>query len=81
MSVLIYSTALCGYCIQAKMWFESQDIPYTEIVLDNQEAIAKFKEDCPGATTVPQILINDILHEGGYDGLMENREYVLEMLK
>ena len=80
MSVLIYSTARCGYCVRAKAWFESKNIAYDEIVLDNQEAIAKFKDDCPGATTVPQILVDRELI-GGYDTLMEKQEYVIGLLQ
>ena len=80
MSVLIYSTARCGYCVRAKAWFESKNISYDEIVLDNQEAIAKFKDDCPGATTVPQILVDGELI-GGYDTLMEKQEYVIGLLQ
>lgn len=79
MNVLIYSTNRCGYCVRAKAWFETQNISYTEIVLDNQEAIKKFQEDCPGKTTVPQIIINEELI-GGYDELIQKQEYIIESI-
>lgn len=80
MNTVIYSTNSCGYCVMAKAWLKENNISYTEIVLDNQEAISKFKEECPGKTTVPQILISGILI-GGYDELMEKQEYVLGILE
>lgn len=69
MSIIVYSTDTCPYCIRAKDLLNQKGLLFEEIILDNQEAIAKFKDDCPGATTVPQILINDELVEGGYEGL------------
>jgi len=81
MSVLIYSTTMCPFCVRAKTWFDVKGIKFEEIVLDNQDAIASFKNDCPGQTTVPQIIINGTLHDGGYDGLMANQAAVLDMLK
>jgi len=69
MSIIVYSTETCPYCIRAKALLNEKDLLFEEIILDNQEAIAKFKEDCPGATTVPQILIDNVLVEGGYEGL------------
>lgn len=69
MSIIVYSTDTCPYCIRAKDLLNQKGLLFEEIILNNQEAIAKFKDDCPGATTVPQILINDELVEGGYEGL------------
>lgn len=69
MSIIIYSTETCGYCKRAKDLLNEKGLLFEEIMLNNQEAITKFKNDCPGATSVPQILINDELVEGGYEGL------------
>ncbi len=71
MNIIIYSTELCSYCKRAKALLNEKGLLFEEIILDNQEAIAKFKEDCPGATTVPQILIDNVLVEGGYEGLVK----------
>lgn len=81
MRVKIYSTEACGYCRLAKNWFESNEIEYTEILLDNKESVAEFMKECPNKKTVPQILIDQNLIEGGYKGLMENKEEVLTLLK
>lgn len=69
MSIIVYSTQTCGYCKRAKDLLNEKGLLFEEIILDNEEAITKFKNDCPGATTVPQIIINDKLIEGGYEGL------------
>ena len=69
MSIIVYSTETCSYCKRAKDLLNEKGLLFEEIILDNQEAIAKFKDDCPGATSVPQILIDDELVEDGYEGL------------
>ncbi len=69
MSIIIYSTERCSYCKRAKDLLNEKGLLFEEITLDNQEALTKFKNDCPGATSVPQILINNKLIEGGYEGL------------
>lgn len=79
--VKIYSTETCGYCVMAKRWLSENQIEYAEILLDNQEAISQFRDECPGQRTVPQILIDGSLIEGGYTGLMEKREEMLTLLK
>ena len=71
MSIIIYSTETCGYCKRAKDWLNEKGLLFEEVMLNNQEALTKFKDDCPGATTVPQILIDDELVEGGYSGLIK----------
>jgi len=71
MSIIIYSTETCGYCRRAKDWLNEKGLLFEEVMLNNQEALTKFKDDCPGATTVPQILIDDELVEGGYSGLIK----------
>lgn len=71
MEILIYSTPTCGFCRRAKQWLTEKGHEFEEIMLDNQDAIARFKEDCPGKTSVPQILINGELVDGGYEGLIK----------
>ena len=69
MSIIVYSTKTCGYCKRAKDLLNEKGLLFEDIILDNEEAITKFKNDCPGATSVPQILIDDKLVDGGYEGL------------
>ena len=78
--VKIYSTLACPFCVKAKEWLKENNVDYDEILLEDQDAIKRFKADCPGKTTVPQILINDDLIEGGYDGMMAQENEVRKML-
>lgn len=80
MIVKLYSTPFCSYCVKAKRWFVENKIDFEEISLVNQDAIAQFKNDCPGKKTVPQILINGILHEDGYNGLIAHADEIKELL-
>lgn len=79
MEVKIYSTKQCPYCVRAKAWFDVRSIEYNEIILDNQDAIAQYRIDCPGKSAVPQIFVDGELI-GGHDELMERQIYVLEKL-
>lgn len=69
MSIIVYSTETCSYCKRAKDLLNEKGLLFEEVMLNNQEALTRFKDDCPGATSVPQILIDDELVEGGYEGL------------
>ena len=65
MKAKIYSTAWCGWCDSAKSILKLAHVEYEEILLNNDLAIAQFREDCPGLTSVPQIFIDGKLI-GGY---------------
>lgn len=80
MVINMYSTESCGYCRLAKEWFNENNIEFNEILLDNKDAISKFIKECPGLKTVPQIIIDGELIDGGYKGLMENKEEILSLL-
>jgi glutaredoxin 3 len=66
----IYSKDMCPYCDRAKAWFQQHGFTYTEHKLHNEEQMLAFQQKCPGARTVPQILIDD-KNIGGYDDLMK----------
>ena len=71
MEILIYSTPTCGYCRRAKELLTNKGLDFEEVMLDNQDAITRFKEDCPGLASVPQIIIDGELVDGGYQGLIK----------
>ena len=67
--VIIYSTAVCPYCIRAKELLSSKGVSYEEIRIDqdpDQRNIMLEKSN--GQRTVPQIFIDD-QHVGGFDQL------------
>lgn len=69
MSIVIYTTPSCPYCVRAKKLLESKGMKYDEInVAVDQEARLQMIEKAGGKTSVPQIFIND-KHIGGSDDL------------
>ena len=68
-SIVIYSSASCPYCIKAKALFESKDVSFQELRVDQNPALAdEAKKKSGGRMTVPQIFIDDY-HVGGCDEL------------
>lgn len=66
----VYSGNHCPYCVQAKRWFDSKNLTYTEILVDQDDALRqKMQQRAGGKRSIPQIFIND-QHIGGYDDLM-----------
>lgn len=68
MSVVIYSTAVCPYCVRAKRLLEMKGVAYQDIRVDiepqrRQEMIQRSQR-----YTVPQIWVGDV-HVGGCDDL------------
>ena len=67
--ILIYSTAICPYCVAAKNFLKSKGWAYRELRIDqDSEAMATMLATAK-RTSVPQIFINNA-HIGGYDDLM-----------
>lgn len=68
--VEIYTTTYCGYCVQAKNFFDREGISYTEIdVTGDDGARSALVEKSEGRRTVPQIFI-DGKPIGGYTDMM-----------
>jgi glutaredoxin 3 len=68
-SILIYTSAICPYCVAAKNFLKSKGQGWTEVRVDTDPAerekmIARAKR-----TSVPQIFIGDT-HVGGYDDMI-----------
>ncbi len=65
----IYSTAMCPYCIAAKNLLQSKGLAWREVRIDTDVAARReMLQRAPGARTVPQIFINNVL-VGGFDQL------------
>ena len=58
--VEIYTKWGCPYCVRAKALLDAKGVAYTEydITMGGPKR-AEMQERAPGATTVPQIFIND----------------------
>ncbi|MCK9367602.1 MAG: glutaredoxin 3 [Metallibacterium scheffleri] len=67
--ILIYTTAVCPYCVAAKNLLKARGLGYTEIRVDGDpEARDTMLARSAGRRTVPQIFIG-AQHIGGFDEL------------
>jgi glutaredoxin 3 len=68
-NVVMYSTAVCPYCVQAERLLASKGVKdITKIRVDQDPARRDEMIARTGRRTVPQIFIGDT-HVGGYDDL------------
>tara|TARA_B100001063_G_scaffold149337_1_gene139344 strand:- start:261 stop:515 length:255 start_codon:yes stop_codon:yes gene_type:complete len=65
---LIYTTAICPFCVRAKMLLDHKGVEYTEIDIHRQQGARQEMMQRANRHTVPQIFIGDT-HVGGCDDL------------
>lgn len=66
--VVIYTTQICPYCVQAKRLLTAKGVQYEEIRVDLDPALREDVMRRSGQRTVPQIWIGET-HVGGFDQL------------
>ena len=66
--VLIYTSALCGYCMRAKQLLQRKGVAFDEISVDGKPDVRAEMVRKAGKTSVPQIWIGST-HVGGCDDL------------
>ncbi len=66
--VLIYTTAMCPYCVNAKRLFADKGVSYEEIRVDLEPAQRQIMMERSRQRTVPQIWIGE-RHVGGFTDL------------
>lgn len=65
----IYTTEVCPYCVRAKELLKRKGVSFTEIRVDNDDALRmQMMERAQGRRSVPQIFIDD-QSIGGCDDL------------
>ncbi len=69
--VVIYSTRICPFCVRAKNFFSKKDIPFEDIMVDQDPDQLKTMMEKSQRQSVPQIFIGDY-HVGGFDDLIEH---------
>ena len=78
--IVIYTSAICAYCVAAKNFLRSRGREWQEVRIDLDPAERERMVARTGRTTVPQIFIGDT-HVGGYDDMMAlHREGKLDAL-
>lgn len=68
MSIIVYSSQFCPYCVRAKMLLDSKNVAYEEIKIDSDPSKRDEMMRRSNRRTVPQIFIGDV-HVGGCDDL------------
>lgn len=67
--VLVYSTAVCPYCVAAKNYLTKKGYGYREVRIDRDPALRDEMLARARRTSVPQIFVGET-HIGGYDDLV-----------
>jgi glutaredoxin 3 len=67
--VVMYSTAVCPYCVAAKNFLKSRGVAWQEVRVDIDPEARRTMMDLARRTSVPQIFINGT-HVGGYEELV-----------
>jgi glutaredoxin 3 len=68
-NIVIYTTAVCPYCVAAKNFLQSKGQTWSEVRVDTDPDTRRKMTEMTGRTSVPQIFINDT-HVGGYDDMI-----------
>lgn len=78
--IVIYTSAVCPYCVAAKNFLKSKGQAWTEVRIDQDPAEREKMMALTRRTSVPQIFIGET-HVGGYDDMIAlHREGKLEPL-
>ncbi len=64
----IYTTAMCPYCVRAKMLLQNKGMSWEEIRVDLERDRLQEMLQRSQRRTVPQIFIDDF-HVGGFDDM------------
>lgn len=68
-NIVIYTTAVCPYCVAAKNFLQSKGQTWSEVRVDLDPDLRRRMTEMTGRTSVPQIFVNDT-HVGGYDDMI-----------
>lgn len=67
--IVIYTSAICPYCVSAKNFLKSKGLSWSEIRIDIDPAERERMMARAKRTSVPQIFVGDV-HVGGFDDMM-----------
>ncbi len=67
--IIVYTSAICGYCVAAKTFLKNQGLTWKEVRIDLDPVERERMVAATRRTSVPQIFVGDV-HVGGYDDLM-----------
>jgi glutaredoxin 3 len=67
--ILIYSSAICPYCVAAKNFLKARGLGFREIRIDTDPAARTEMLAKAQRSSVPQIFVNGS-HVGGFDDMV-----------
>lgn len=67
--IIVYTSAICGYCVAAKNFLKSRGLHWKEVRIDMDPAEREKMVSRARRTTVPQIFVGEV-HVGGYDDMI-----------
>lgn len=67
--IILYTTAICPYCVAAKNFLKSKGQSWTEVRIDIDPAAREKMMARTRRTSVPQIFVGQT-HVGGYDDMV-----------
>lgn len=67
--VIMYTTAVCPYCVAAKNFLKSRGAAWTEVRVDTDPQARRAMMETSKRTSVPQIFIGGV-HVGGFDEMV-----------
>lgn len=67
--IILYTTAICPYCVAAKNFLKSKGQSWKEVRIDTDPVEREKMMARTRRTSVPQIFVGDT-HVGGYDDMM-----------
>ncbi|MCW8889027.1 MAG: glutaredoxin 3 [Sedimenticola sp.] len=68
--VVMYTTAICPYCLRAKQLLSRKGVTFEELRIEGDRERMRQMIQRSQRNTVPQIFIDDF-HVGGYDDMAE----------
>lgn len=68
--VVMYTTAICPYCLRAKSLLNRKGVAFEELQIEGNRERMREMIQRSRRNTVPQIFIDDY-HVGGYDDMAE----------
>lgn len=66
--VVIYSTAVCPFCVNAKQLLQNKGVAFEERRIDSEPQLREEMMAASGRRTVPQIWVGET-HVGGFTDL------------
>ena len=57
MKITVYSTTTCTFCVQLEKWLTSKNLPYTKVMLDQDEELKNKVIEDSGFRSVPITLL------------------------